>query len=290
MSLATVDLSFRYDEVAVLDGLSLSIPEARITAIVGPNGSGKSTILKALSRLLSPRGGVVLLDGQDIQRMPTREVARRLAILPQSADIPPGVTVEQLVLHGRTPYRGLLSSTTDEDRQAVAWAIEVTNLTQLKDRPASALSGGQRQRVWIALALAQQTHTLLLDEPTTYLDLAHQADVMELVTRLNREEGRTITMVLHDLNQAARYADHIIVVQEGVPVAQGPPEWVVTVEMLRDVFGVEAEVLSDPRTGLPMCVVYGQADTETRDEPTAAAPLKRIAGAGIPEPVAQPPR
>ena len=216
-----------------------------------------------MSRILSPKQGSVILDGADIHTLPANEVARRLAILPQSNETPGGLTVEQLVRFGRAPYQGLLGFSSTKDREQVRWALSVTNLVELSQIPVAELSGGQRQRAWIAMALAQDTNVLLLDEPTTYLDMGYQVEIMELIKNLNREQNRTIIMVLHDLNQAARYADHLIAISHGKPRVSGPPAETLTQAMLNNVFGVDADVIQDPRTRLPMCVVYGAIKNAT---------------------------
>ncbi|ABG03390.1 ABC transporter related [Rubrobacter xylanophilus DSM 9941] len=246
-----------YDEATVIDGLEVEVPPGRITSVVGPNGCGKSTLLRSLARLLRPRGGGVYLDGKEIFSLPTREVARRLGILPQSPEAPEGLTVRELAAQGRYPHQSWLSQWSASDERAVERALQKTGMLPLADRPLDTLSGGQRQRAWISMALAQETETLLLDEPTTFLDLAHQLEVLQLLGRLNAEEGRTVVMVLHDLNNAARYSHHVIALHDGGVYAAGPPEEVVTPELLRDVFHVEADVVADPRTGLPLCVPYG---------------------------------
>jgi iron complex transport system ATP-binding protein len=253
MSLETRDLRLSYGSDPVIDDLRLRIASGRITALVGPNASGKSTLLRGLARLLRPATGAVLLDGRDIARIPTREVARRMAILPQDPETPDGLTVRQLVGQGRYPHRAPLRGWSPDDERAVDAALAATGMTQLAERPVDALSGGQRQHAWIAMTLAQQTEILLLDEPTTYLDLAHQVDVLDLLAELNRD-GRTIVMVLHDLNQAGRYADDIVAVRAGRIAAAGAPEEVVTEDRVREVFGVDVRVIEDPVTGGPLCV------------------------------------
>ncbi|MCY3648353.1 MAG: ABC transporter ATP-binding protein [Acidimicrobiaceae bacterium] len=236
--------------------LSLSIERGSRTALVGPNGSGKSTILKTLARLIKPLSGSVYLNGKDIGRLPTREVARRMAILPQVHEVPPELTVLELVSQGRFPHVGALRMLRHTDDEAVQEAIRLTRLEHLMDRPVDTLSGGEHQRAWMALALAQQTDLLLLDEPTTFLDVGHQLDLLGLVSRLNRDHRVTVVMVLHDLNHAARFADRMIAVLEGDVVADGPPTEVLTPGLLRECFGVEASVMEDPQTGAPMCIPH----------------------------------
>ncbi|HEX2186423.1 MAG TPA: ABC transporter ATP-binding protein, partial [Chloroflexota bacterium] len=252
-------LAVGYEERTVVDGLDLRIPDGSITALVGPNGSGKSTLLLGLARILRPRRGAVYLDGKAIHQQPTREVARRLAILPQGPEAPEGLSVEELVAYGRFPYQHAFGSLGVEDRQAIRWALRVTGTEDLSGRPVGALSGGQRQRAWIAMALAQGTKLLLLDEPTTFLDVKHQLEVLQLLQRLNRDEGRTVVLVIHDLNHAARFAHRLVVVDGGRAVAEGPPADVVTPALLREVFGVEADVVRDARSGAPLCLPYGLA-------------------------------
>lgn len=244
-----------YRDCRVMDDLSVTLPEGRITAIIGPNGSGKSTILHALGRILRPRRGTVLLDGRSIHEHPTREVARILALLPQDPRAPEGLTVRELVSFGRFPYRDWFDAEAPEDGRYVWEAIEAVGLEDLADRQVSTLSGGQRQRAWIAMALAQQTELILLDEPTTFLDLGHQLEVLDLLQRLNRQQAKTIVMALHDLNLAARYADFIIVVADGGILAAGHPDSVITPEVLQQAFGIEVEVIEDPRRGTPICIV-----------------------------------
>jgi iron complex transport system ATP-binding protein len=254
MTLAGHELVLGYGGRPVVDGLSLEVTRGRITVLVGANASGKSTLLRALGRLLRPEGGRVLLDGESIASLPTREVARRLAILPQGPVAPEALTVRQLVAQGRYAHQRLLRRWSVEDEAALAAALEATAISDLAGRLVDELSGGQRQRAWIAMALAQQTDLLLLDEPTTYLDLAHQVSVLELVAQLNARDGRTILMVLHDLNQAARYADQIVALRHGAIVAAGPPARVITEAIVSAVFDVEVRIIEDPVTGGPMCV------------------------------------
>ncbi len=252
----TQDITLGYDETVVIKGLSVEIPAGEITAVVGPNGCGKSTFLRALARLMKPKGGAVYLDGDAIAKLPTREVAKRLGILPQSPEAPEGLTVRELAAQGRYPHQSWLSQWSKADERAVEKALETTGTLEFADRPLDTLSGGQRQRAWISMALAQETDTLLLDEPTTFLDMAHQLEVLHLLDHLNREEGRTVLMVLHDLNNAARFSQHMIALKTGEVFAAGPPEGVMTEKLLREVFSVEAEIIPDPRSGVPLCMPY----------------------------------
>lgn len=257
-SLVAEQLSAGYGEMQILNGLDLTIPPGEITAIVGANACGKSTLLRTLARLLAPRAGRVLLDGTSIQRLAPRVVARRLGLLPQSPIAPEGITVADLVGRGRNPHQGLFARWRPEDDAAVAAALEATRTVDLAERPVDELSGGQRQRVWIAMALAQQTDILLLDEPTTFLDISHQIEVLDLLVDLNRARGTTIVMVLHDLNLAARYADRLIAMAQGGLHAQGRPEEVLTVENVRAVFGLESRIVTDPVSGRPMMLPIGR--------------------------------
>ncbi len=250
-------LSLSYDgNSTIVHELNLKIQSGTITALVGPNGCGKSTLLRGLSRLLKPTNGNVYLSGQDIHTMKAKDLAKKLGILPQSPTAPEGLTVHELVAQGRYPHQNWFQQWSREDEYIVEQALIKTNLTLFADRPVDTLSGGQRQRAWIAMALAQETNVLLLDEPTTYLDLSYQMDVLDLLDDLNAE-GRTIVMVLHDLNQAARYADTIVALRGGQIVAQGTPEQVMTIMNILQVFGIEAQVVADPVTGTPMCVPIG---------------------------------
>ena len=246
-------LTLAYDRLVVARDLTLAIPRGSFTVIIGPNGCGKSTLLRALARTLRPRAGRVLLDGEPMHRMRTRAIALRLALLPQGPITPEAITVGDLVARGRYPHQGLIRQWSAADARAVAAAMAATEVTDLIARRVADLSGGQRQRVWLAMALAQETDLLLLDEPTTFLDIAHQVEVMELLAR-QHERGRTIVAVLHDLNQAARYASHMVAMKQGRIVAQGAPQDVVTEELVREVFGLACRVLPDPETGTPMVV------------------------------------
>jgi len=252
--LAAEGVRLAYGEKVVVDDLDLQLADGSFTAIVGPNGCGKSTLLRALGRLLRPTSGTVLLDGRAITSTPTREVAKVLGLLPQTPLAPEGLTVADLVARGRHPHQSWLRQWSSDDEAVVTEALRWTDMTELADAPVDALSGGQRQRAWISMALAQGTDLLLLDEPTTYLDLAHQVDVLELVSRLHTERGRTVVVVLHDLNLAARYAQRLVAMKDGVLVAAGTPEEVLTEQLLADVFELEARVVPDPVTGTPMVV------------------------------------
>lgn len=247
-----------YGDRVVVDGFDLAVPPGRITAIVGANACGKSTLLRAMSRLLAPREGRVVLDGKDLHRLPTKQVARTLGLLPQAPIAPEGIVVADLVSRGRNPHQGVLSRWRAEDDDAVSEALRMTDTLDLADRPVDELSGGQRQRTWIAMALAQHTDILLLDEPTTFLDVSHQVDVLDLLTDLNRQRGTTIVMVLHDLNLAARYADHLIAVNAGRLHAAGDPHEVLTADVVREVFGMESQVIADPVSGKPMVLPIGR--------------------------------
>ncbi|WP_346620525.1 ABC transporter ATP-binding protein [Blastococcus montanus] len=252
--LAAERVRLAYDDHVVVDDLDLQLTEGSFTAIVGPNGCGKSTLLRALGRLLRPSSGQVLLDGRAIARTPTREVAKVLGLLPQTPVAPEGLTVGDLVARGRHPHQTWLRQWSRDDETVVAEALSWTDMTALADHPVDTLSGGQRQRAWISMALAQGTDLLLLDEPTTYLDLSHQIDVLDLVGRLHAERGRTVVLVLHDLNLAARYAQRLVAMKDGALVASGAPAEVLTEDLLADVFDLEARVLPDPVSGTPMVV------------------------------------
>ncbi len=252
--LAAEQVRLAYGEHVVVDGLDLELTDGSFTAIVGPNGCGKSTLLRALGRLLRPTSGQVVLDGRPIAKTPTREVARVLGMLPQTPIAPEGLTVADLVARGRHPHQSWLRQWSRDDEDVVAEALRWTDMAEFADRPVDALSGGQRQRAWISMALAQGTDLLLLDEPTTYLDLSHQIDVLELVARLHTERGRTVAVVLHDLNLAARYAHRLVAMKDGVVVASGTPAEVLTEQLLADVFDLEARVITDPVSGTPMVV------------------------------------
>ncbi len=256
--LAAENITLGYDQVEVVRGLSVVVPPGQVTCVVGANACGKSTLLRALARLLTPREGSVVLDGTDIHRMSTRQVATRLGILPQAPTAPDGITVADLVARGRYPHQTWFRQWSRDDERAVTDAMVASSTLELASRPVDELSGGQRQRVWIAMALAQGTDLMLLDEPTTFLDLAHQVDVLDLLADLNETDGRTIVLVLHDLNQAARYSDHLVAMKDGSVVAEGAPADVVTEQLVREVFGLDCRVVPDPVTGTPMVVPIGR--------------------------------
>jgi len=253
------NLKIGYDHKIVVDGFGFALERGEIVSLIGPNGSGKSTVLKVLSRLMDKLGGAVYLDGHDIHKLPTREVAKRLSVLSQYNISPPDFTVEELVGYGRLPHRKWYECRGSADEEIVRWALKETGLEKLSHRPVNSLSGGERQRAWIAMALAQKAEVLLLDEPTTYLDISHQLEVMELITGLNKEFGITIIMVLHDLNQAVRYSHRLVVIKDGRLFTQGEPKDVLTREMLRSVYNVEAEVVLDKRIGKPVFYPLGLA-------------------------------
>lgn len=250
------NISVDYIERRIIDDLSLSLEQGKITALVGPNGSGKSTLLKSLARLLPVEAGAVYLDGKAIQKLPSRQVARELAILPQGPSAPRGLTVLELVEQGRFPHAGALKMLKHQDHDAVKTALELTNMTAFANRSLDALSGGERQRAWLALTLAQDTGLLLLDEPTTFLDVGYQLEVLELVERLNQERQMTVALVLHDLNQAARYSHRMLVLKQGAIVADGRPEDVMTPELLLEVFKVHVTIVKDPVTQQPVCLPH----------------------------------
>lgn len=250
-----------YDDKTIVHDLSLQIPDGKITTIIGSNGCGKSTLLKAITRILKHESGQVILDGQTISKMKTKELAKELAILPQSPESAHGLTVEELVSYGRFPYQKGFGNLSQKDKEVIDWALQVTKTTDFRLQSVDALSGGQRQRVWIAMALAQETDIIFLDEPTTYLDMAHQLEVLELLYKLNEEQGRTIVMVLHDLNQAARFSDYIVALSQGELVKFGTAEEVMVPEVLKKVFNIDAVIGKDPRTNKPMCITYDLLQT-----------------------------
>ncbi|MFI8938048.1 ABC transporter ATP-binding protein [Streptomyces syringium] len=247
-------LTLAYEDRTVVEALDLDVPDGEVTVVVGPNACGKSTLLRALGRLLKPKGGAVLLDGEELARIPTRRIAQSLGLLPQTPVAPEAITVADLVARGRQPHQRWWQQWSETDERAVTDAMARTDVSALAERSVDELSGGQRQRVWIAMALAQETDLLLLDEPTTYLDIAHQVEVLDLVRQLNHERGRTVVAVLHDLNQAARYADHLVAMKAGRVIARGRPSEIVTAELVREVFGLDSVVVPDPVTGSPLVI------------------------------------
>jgi iron complex transport system ATP-binding protein len=264
-------VTLRYDERTISKDLSVSIPDGSFTAIIGPNACGKSTLLRALSRLITPSAGRVILDGKNITYIPAKETAKRLALLPQSSIAPDGITVADLVARGRYPHQSFLRQWSKADEDAVLAAMAATRVTELSGRLVDELSGGQRQRVWVAMVLAQDTPILLLDEPTTFLDIAHQIELLDLLADLN-ERGRTIIAVLHDLNHACRYATHLIAIKDGAVLAEGAPADIVDVELVERVFGLLAMVIPDPVTGTPLIVPRGNMKTRASRAPVAPNP------------------
>ncbi|WP_156724968.1 ABC transporter ATP-binding protein [Streptomyces apocyni] len=267
--LSAQNLTLAYEDRTVVHDLDLAVPDGKVTVIVGPNACGKSTTLRALGRLLKPKTGAVLLDGTDLTKLPTKRIAQQIGLLPQTPVAPEAITVADLVARGRQPHQHWWQQWSAEDERAVTEAMARTDVSDLADRSVDELSGGQRQRVWIAMALAQETELLLLDEPTTYLDISHQVEVLDLVRQLNKERARTVVIVLHDLNQAARYADHLITMKSGHVVASGPPADIVTADLVHDVFGLDCVVVPDPVTGSPL-VVPGAPWHATPTEPADA--------------------
>lgn len=257
-ALTTQNLTLAYESATIVQDLSLAIPSGQITALVGANGCGKSTLLKGLARLLKPTSGAVYLDGKSISSQSTKAVARQLGMLPQSPVAPEGLTVKDLVAQGRYPYQNWMQQWSTRDEQQVQRALEITDLVEMRDRPLDTLSGGQRQRAWIAMTLAQDTQILLLDEPTTFLDLAHQIEILDLLYDLNQQQGRTVVMVLHDLNHACRYADYLIAMKLGQVFAAGKPRSLMTTEFVREVFDLECRIYVDPVAGTPMCIPLKQ--------------------------------
>lgn len=252
----TKDLNISYGNLDIVKDLNLEIPKGKITTIIGANGCGKSTILKTLARIIKPKSGSIYINDKELNSQDSKELAKAMAVLPQSPQAPSGLTVEELISYGRFPHQKGFGKLKDEDKDIINWALEKTRISEFRDRPIEALSGGQRQRAWIAMALAQETDILLLDEPTTYLDLAHQLEVLKLLEELNKKEGRTIVMVIHELNNAARFADHMIGVKKGKIVCQGTAHEVMTKENLREIFNIDAEIINEPKSGKPVCITY----------------------------------
>lgn len=257
-AIETKNLSISYGETLIINELDLKIPKGEITVFIGANGCGKSTLLRTIARLLKPKDGSVILEGKAIAKLSTKEIAKRMAILPQSPSAPEGLTVMQLVKQGRYPHQSWLRQWSEEDEKKVNDALKATRLEDLKERPVDSLSGGQRQRAWIAMTLAQDTDILLLDEPTTYLDMTHQIEILDLLFELNEKKKRTVVMVLHDLNLACRYAHNIVAIKEQNVYAQGKPENVINRGLVKTVFDMDCEVTMDPLFGTPMCIPYGK--------------------------------
>ncbi|MEK4230821.1 ABC transporter ATP-binding protein [Solibacillus sp. FSL H8-0538] len=254
----TQNLTLSYGESIIIDDLNLQIPKGEITVFIGGNGCGKSTLLRSIARLLKPKNGAVLLEGSAISKMSTKDVAKQMSILPQSPIAPEGLTVLQLVKQGRYPYQTWLKQWTEEDEEKVLNALRATGIEGLKDRPVDSLSGGQRQRAWIAMTLAQDTDIILLDEPTTYLDMTHQIEILDLLYELNEKEKRTIVMVLHDLNLACRYAENIVAIKDREIYAQGKPESIISCSLVKHVFGMDCQITKDPLFGTPLCIPFGK--------------------------------
>ncbi|MBP3950470.1 ABC transporter ATP-binding protein [Bacillus suaedae] len=257
-SIETQALSIGYGESLIIDDLNVTIPKGQISVFIGGNGCGKSTLLRSVARLLKPTSGTVIIEGKQITSIQTKELAKKMAVLPQSPIAPEGLTVYQLVKQGRYPHQSIFKQWSADDENKVNHALEATRLTEYKDKAVDQLSGGQRQRAWIAMTLAQDTDIILLDEPTTYLDMTHQIEILDLLFELNEKENRTIVMVLHDLNLACRYAHHIISIKNGKVFAEGKPEDVINAEMVRAVFNMECQVATDPLFGTPMCIPNGK--------------------------------
>lgn len=255
-SIVTRRLKVGYDGVIIVPGFDVELRKGKITSIIGANGCGKSTVLKAIGRILPAEGGTVIVNDVDIKTMKSRDVAKWLAILPQTPTAPGTLTCEELVAYGRYPYQKGMGRLTKEDRDVVSWALEATGMLAFRQREIACLSGGQRQRVWVAMALAQQTNIVLLDEPTTYLDLSHQLEVLEILKHLNREQGTTIVMVLHDLNLASRYSDYLLAMKDGQIARYGTPEEVMTRDVLAECFFIDGDVVTDRRSGKPVCLSY----------------------------------
>lgn len=263
--LQTKDLTLSYGERTIIDELNIDIPQGEISVFIGGNGCGKSTLLRSIARLLKPKQGSVLLDGEAISRLSTKEVARKMAILPQSPTAPEGLTVLQLVKQGRYPHQTWLKQWSQKDEEIVQDALKATKMEELKHRKVDELSGGQRQRAWIALTLAQDTDIILLDEPTTYLDMTHQIEILDLLFELNEKEQRTIVMVLHDLNLACRYAHNIVAIRDKQIYAQGKPEEVISCELVKNVFDMDCQVSRDPLFGTPLCIPFGKGRCILKD-------------------------
>ena len=255
-AIRTENLNISYGNLDIVKNLNLEIPKGKITTIIGANGCGKSTILKTIARILTPKSGEIFINEKNIKNQSSKDLAKNMAVLPQSPQAPKGLTVEELIAYGRFPHQRGFGRLKEEDEDIVTWALEVTGIKEFRDRPIEALSGGQRQRAWIAMALAQQTEILVLDEPTTYLDLAHQLEVLNLLKELNEKHNTTIVMVIHELNNAARFADHMIGIKKGQIACEGTAHEVMTKENLKKLFNIDAEIVEDPRSNKPVCITY----------------------------------
>ena len=254
--ISTKNLNISYGNLDIVKDLNLDIPKGKITTIIGSNGCGKSTILKTIARIIQAKSGDIFVNNINIKEQSPKDLAKVMAVLPQSPQAPSGLTVEELIAYGRFPHQKGFGKMRKEDEDIVTWALKSTGIEEFRERPMEALSGGQRQRAWIAMALAQQTEILILDEPTTYLDLAHQLEILQLLEELNRNQGTTIVMVIHELNNAARFADHMIGVKKGKVICQGTSHEVMTKENLRELFNIDAEIVEDPRNNKPVCLTY----------------------------------
>ena len=254
--ISTKNLNISYGNLDIVKDLNLDIPKGKITTIIGSNGCGKSTILKTIARIIQAKSGDIFVNNINIKEQSPKYLAKVMAVLPQSPQAPSGLTVEELISYGRFPHQKGFGKMRKEDEDIVTWALKSTGIEEFRERPMEALSGGQRQRAWIAMALAQQTEILILDEPTTYLDLAHQLEILQLLEELNRNQGTTIVMVIHELNNAARFADHMIGVKKGKVICQGTAHEVMTKENLRELFNIDAEIVEDPRNNKPVCLTY----------------------------------
>ena len=254
--ISTKNLNISYGNLDIVKDLNLDIPKGKITTIIGSNGCGKSTILKTIARIIQAKSGDIFVNNINIKEQSPKDLAKVMAVLPQSPQAPSGLTVEELIAYGRFPHQKGFGKMRKEDEDIVTWALKSTGIEEFRERPMEALSGGQRQRAWIAMALAQQTEILILDEPTTYLDLAHQLEILKLLEELNRKQGTTIVMVIHELNNAARFADHMIGVKKGKVVCQGTAHEVMTKENLKELFNIDAEIVEDPRNNKPVCLTY----------------------------------
>ena len=258
--ISTKNLNISYGNLDIVKDLNLDIPKGKITTIIGSNGCGKSTILKTIARIIQAKSGDIFVNNINIKEQSPKDLAKVMAVLPQSPQAPSGLTVEELIAYGRFPHQKGFGKMKKEDEDIVTWALKSTGIEEFRERPMEALSGGQRQRAWIAMALAQQTEILILDEPTTYLDLAHQLEILKLLEELNRKQGTTIVMVIHELNNAARFADHMIGVKKGKVVCQGTAHEVMTKENLKELFNIDAEIVEDPRNNKPVCLTYDMLD------------------------------